>query len=184
MAPGLIIVDIQNDYFEDGKMPLMNPDKAANNAAKILQWFRKNDKDNIFHIQHIAEGPAMGYFIPDTVGAEIHASVSPLDGEDIVIKHFPNSFLQTDLEDKLRAKNITKVIIIGMMTHMCVDATARTATDLGFETTVIEDACATLDLTYEDDDLSAEKVHDSFIGALNGVYATITSTENFLNRTK
>lgn len=180
MTTGLIIVDIQNDYFKDGKMELVNPDKAASNAARILAWFRGNNEENIFHVQHIAADPAMGFFLPDTEGVEIHESVQPLENEDIIIKNFPNSFLQTDLESKLKENNVTKVIIIGMMTHMCIDATARAAVDLGFETTVIEDACATLDLSYDGHDVPAEQVHYAFIGALNGMYAAITSTENFL----
>src|SRR5690625_183596 len=180
MTTALIIVDIQNDYFKDGKMELVNPNNAAANAAKILAWFRENNKDNIFHVQHIAADPAMGFFLPDTVGAGIHESVKPLENEEIIIKNFPNSFLQTDLESKLKANGVTKVIVIGMMTHMCIDATARAAVDLGFETTVIEDACATLDLSYDGHEVPAEQVHYSFIGALNGMYAEILSTEDFL----
>lgn len=180
MTTALIIVDIQNDYFKDGKMELVKPDQAASNAAKVLAWFRENNKENIFHVQHIAADPAMGFFLPDTDGAEIHESVQPEEDEPVIVKHFPNSFLQTDLESKLKDNDIRKVIVIGMMTHMCIDATARAAVDLGFETTVIEDACATLDLSYNGHDVPAEQVHYSFIGALNGMYAQITSTEEFL----
>lgn len=180
MTTALIIVDIQNDYFKNGKMELVNPDQAASNAAKVLEWFRKNNKDNVFHVQHIAADPAMGFFLPDTDGAEIHESVQPEKDEPVIVKHFPNSFLQTDLESKLKENEVKKVIVIGMMTHMCIDATARAAVDLGFETTVIEDACATLDLSYNGRDVPAEQVHYAFIGALNGMYAEITSTEDFL----
>ncbi|WOV83093.1 cysteine hydrolase family protein [Sporosarcina jeotgali] len=180
MSTALIIVDIQNDYFANGKMELVNPDKAAANAAKVLESFRKNNKENIFHVQHIAADPALGFFLPDTEGAEIHETVQPLENENIIIKHFPNSFLKTDLESKLRENNVTKVIVIGMMTHMCIDATVRAAVDLGFETTLIEDACATRDLSYEGTDVTAEQVHYAFVGALNGMYAKVTSTEDFL----
>jgi len=98
----------------------------------------------------------------------------------VIVKNFPNSFLKTDLESKLRDNGVTKVIVIGMTTHMCIDATARAAVDLGFEMTVIEDACATHDLSYNGHDVPAEQVHYSFIAALNGMYAEITSTEDFL----
>lgn len=180
MSTALIIVDIQNDYFPNGNMELVNPDKAAANAAKVLESFRKNNKENIFHIQHIAADPALGFFLPDTKGAEIHETVQPLENESVIIKHFPNSFLQTDLESKLRDNGVTKVVVVGMMTHMCIDATVRAAVDLGFETTLIEDACATRDLSYEGKDVPAEQVHYAFVGALNGMYCAVTSTENFL----
>ena len=180
MNTALIIVDIQNDYFPNGKMELSNPQKAADNAAKILEQFRQINKENIFHVQHIAADPALGFFLPDTEGAEIHETVQPLENENIIIKHFPNSFLQTELESKLKEKEITKVVVVGMMTHMCIAATVRAAVELGFETTLIEDACATLDLSYQEQTVPAEQVHYAFVGALNGMYARVISTEEFL----
>jgi len=180
MSTALIIVDIQNDYFPNGKMELSNPEKAAANAAKVLEHFRQNNKDNIFHVQHIASDPALGFFLPNTKGAELHEAVLPLEHEHIVIKHTPNSFLNTELESKLRENGVTKVVVVGMMTHMCIDATVRAAVDLGFETTLIEDACATLDLSYEGKVVPAEQVHYAFVSAVNGMYCAVTSTEDFL----
>lgn len=180
MSTALIVIDIQNDYFPNGSMELVNPDKAAANAAKVIDWFRKNNKENIFHVQHIAADPALGFFLPDTDGAEIHDTVKPLENENLIIKHFPNSFLQTDLESKLKEQGVTKVIVVGMMTHMCIDATVRAAVDLGYETTLIEDACATRDLSYDGNVVPAEQVHYAFVGALDGMYAEITSTDDFL----
>jgi nicotinamidase-related amidase len=182
MSTALIIVDIQNDYFPKGNMELSNPEKAAANAAKLLEWFRKNNKENIFHIQHIAADPALGFFISDTVGAEVHETVQPLENESIIIKHFPNSFLKTELESQLKEKGITKVVVVGMMTHMCIDATIRAAVDLGYETTLIEDACATRDLSYEGKVVPADQVHYAFVGALNGMYCAVESTEDFLQK--
>ncbi|WKA52723.1 cysteine hydrolase family protein [Planococcus liqunii] len=182
MSTALIIVDIQKDYFPNGKMELSNPEEAAANAAKVLDWFRKNQKENIFHVQHVASDPAMGFFLPDTEGTEIHKAVHPLEHESIIIKHFANSFLQTDLESQLKEKGITKLVVVGMMTHMCIDATVRAAVDLGYETTLIEDACATRELTYQDKVVSAEQVHYAFVGALQGMYAEVTSTEAFLQQ--
>lgn len=182
MSTALIIVDIQNDYFPNGRMELSNPDKAAANAAKVLDWFRQNNKDNIFHVQHIASVPEMGFFLPNTEGAEIHETVQPLENENTIVKHFPNSFLKTDLESKLRDKGVTKVVVVGMMTHMCIDATVRAAADLGFETTLIEDACATRDLSYQDKVVPAEQVHYAFLSALSFAYANVISTEDFLQQ--
>lgn len=181
MNKALIIIDIQNDYFPNGNMELVNPEKAAGNAVKILDWFRKHHKDNIFHVQHIAANPALGFFLPGTEGAEIHRSIQPLENEDVIIKNFPNSFLKTSLESKLKEKEITEVIIVGMMTHMCIDATVRAAVDLGYVTTLIEDACATRDLSYEGNDVPAELVHYAFVSALDGMYAKVVSTEHFLS---
>lgn len=180
MSTALIVVDIQNDYFKDGRMELVNPDKAATNAAKVIDWFRENNKDNIFHVQHISADPALGFFLPDTEGAEIHETVQPLENENLIVKNFPNSFLKTDLESKLKEKGVNKVIVVGMMTHMCIDATVRAAVDLGYETLLIEDACATRDLSYDGKAIPAEQVHYAFVGALESMYCEVTSTEDFL----
>jgi nicotinamidase-related amidase len=182
MSTALIIVDIQNDYFPNGKMELSNPEKAAANAANVLEWFRQNNKDTIFHVQHFASDPALGFFLPDTEGVKINEAVLPLENESIIKKHFPNSFLKTELESHLKENGVTKVVIVGMMTHMCIDATVRAAVDLGFETTLIEDACATRDLSYQDKVVPAEQVHYAFVSALNGMYANVISTENFLQQ--
>lgn len=181
MSTALIIIDVQNDYFPNGKMELSNPVKAAANAGKVLQWFRQHDGP-IFHIQHISTREEAGFFLPNTEGAKINEAVLPLENEEIIIKHTPNSFFKTDLESKLKALGITKLVIVGMMTHMCVDATVRAARDLGFETTLIEDACTTRNLTYNGHDVPAEQVHYAFISALNGIYAKVISTEDFLQQ--
>ncbi len=182
MSTALIIVDIQNDYFPNGKMELKSPDKAAANAAKVLDWFRQNNKDNIFHVQHIASSPELGFFLPNTEGAEIHETVQPLEHENIIVKNFPNSFLKTDLEAKLKEKSVTKVVVVGMMTHMCIDATVRAAVDLGYETTLIEDACATRDLSYQGKVVPAEQVHNAFVSALQSMYCVVSTTEDFLQQ--
>lgn len=182
MNTALLIIDIQNDYFPNGKMELNNPEQAAANAAKALAWFRQHNQDNIFHVQHLAHDPAIGFFLPETPGADIHTSVAPLASEDVTVKYAPNSFVNTDLENKLKAKNITKLVVVGMMTHMCVDSTVRAAADLGFEITVLEDACTTLALSYNDVQLTAEQVHYSYMAGLHGIFAQVVSTEDFLNQ--
>lgn len=182
MNTALLIIDIQNDYFPNGRMELNDPEQAATNAAKALTWFRQNKKDNIFHIQHLAHDPSVGFFLPDTEGAEIHASVAPLASEDITVKYAPNSFLNTDLEKKLKEKEVTKLVVVGMMTHMCVDSTVRAAADLGFEVTVLEDACTTRPLSYDNIEVSAEQVHYSYMAGIHGVFGKVISTDDFLNQ--
>lgn len=98
MNTALIIIDIQNDYFPGGKMELYKAEEAASNAAIVLEWFRQNNKDHIFHVQHISKDPSASFFLPHTKGVDIHSSVKPLDSENIIIKHTPNSFLNTNLE--------------------------------------------------------------------------------------
>lgn len=175
----LIIIDIQNDYFEEGKMPLVAPEAAAQNAKKILADFRLKNLPVII-VQHIASRPEGGFFLPNTLGAEIHASVKPLDTEKIVVKHYPNSFRETDLYEYLNKLDINDLVICGMMTHMCIDATTRAAKDLGYNCTVIGDACATCDLEIFGNVTEAKDVHNSFLSALNYFYAKVTTADQYL----
>ena len=175
----LLIIDIQNDYFERGMMPLSNSEEAAMNAKKLLTDFRQKELPIII-VQHIASRPESGFFLPNTYGAEIHESVKPLNTEKIVVKHFPNSFRETDLDSYLNKSGIKDLVICGMMTHMCIDATTRAAKDLGFNCTLIADACATKDLEINGKIVTAENVHNSFLAALNYFYSTVTNTNEYI----
>lgn len=179
MNTALILIDIQNDYFENGTMPLVGSEKASLNARQILDKFRAVGLP-IIHIQHIAARPNSTFFLPATKGSEIHDNVKPKENEKVIIKHFPNSFRETELLEYLKSKNITDLVICGMMTHMCVDATTRAAKDLGFNITLISDACATRDLTINGVTVKAADVHNSFLAAFNGFYASVITTKQYL----
>ena len=181
MNTALILIDIQNDYFAGGKMELVEPDWAADNAKLILDRFRY-DGFPIVHIQHIATSPTATFFLPDTPGADIHEKVLPLPTEKTIVKHFPNSFRETELLEYLKGNKIENLVICGMMTHMCIDATTRAAKDVGFNCLLIGDACATRDLEINNQTVKAKDVHNSFLAALNSFYATVMTTDSYLNK--
>ena len=174
----LLIIDIQNDYFPGGKYPLVNPSEAAKKAYMILQCFREHNCPHV-HIQHISKKPDATFFLSGERGTDIHDSVAHFEGEPIVYKHEPNSFLNTDLLELLKSWETERVVITGMMTHMCVDATARAASDLGFQVIIAEDACATRDLKYGDTTIPAELVHKAFLAALKS-YGKVMKSEEIL----
>src|SRR5512139_3121929 len=131
MKTALLIIDIQNDYFPGGKGELVNPLDAAKKAYQLLQCFREHRQPTV-HIQHVSTRPGATIFLPGSEGTHIHDAVAHFEGEPLVQKHFPNSFRDTNLLDLLKSWEIERVIVCGMMTHMCVDATARAVVDLGF----------------------------------------------------
>jgi nicotinamidase-related amidase len=176
MKTALLIIDIQNDYFPGGKYPLVKPLEAAQKAYMILQCFRESGAPHV-HIQHVSLEPDATFFISGDRGTDIHDSVAHFEGEPIVYKHEPNSFLNTNLLELLQSWEIERVVITGMMTHMCVDATARAAVDLGFQVIVAEDACATRDLKYGDTTIPAEQVHKAFLAALTWYGRVMKSDE-------
>lgn len=179
MSKALIIIDIQNDYFQGGNCELVNPLEASLKAKEVLEYFRKNHMP-VFHVQHINIREGATFFLSNTKGVEIYENVKPLEDEIIIQKNFPNSFLQTNLEVELEKQNIKELVICGMMSHMCVDSTTRAAFDLGFECTVVHDACTTKDLEFLGHKIKASDVHDSFMSALGSVFAKVVSVEDIL----
>jgi len=180
MKTGLILVDIQNDYFIDGKMELEGMDAAAANAGKLLNLFREKTWPT-FHIQHISNYQGATFFLPDTKGAELNPAIAPLAGETIIQKHFPNSFRETVLLDALKNTGVEQVVICGAMSHMCIDGTTRAAADMGFTCILIHDACATRDLVFGDKTVRAADVHASFMAALGSAYAQVVNCSDFLS---
>jgi len=179
MKLGLVLIDIQNDYFSGGKMELVGMESAAQKAELILQKFRKLQHP-VFHIRHVSLRPDATFFLPGTKGMEIHQSVSPLNAENVIEKNYPNSFRGTALYEQLKAAAIERLIICGAMSHMCIDATTRAAFDLGFSCTVIEDGCATRDLLFKGETIKADKVHAAFMSALSVPYAKVLSAIEFM----
>jgi len=180
MKPTLLLIDIQNDYFEGGKMELVKMDEAAVYAQKLLSHFRKNNLPIVF-IQHLATKPNASFFIPGTSGTEIHDSILPAENETVIIKNFPNSFRSTNLHQHLQSTGTSDLVICGAMSHMCIDTTVRAAADLGYSCTLISDACATRDLGFNDQTVKAADVQIAYMAALNGTFAQVISTEQFLN---
>lgn len=178
MKTALLVIDIQNDYFEGGKYPLVKPLEAAKKAYELLQCFRESGGTHV-HIQHISLKPDAAFFVKGDSGSDIHDSVAHFEGESIVYKHYPNAFRETNLLDLLKGWGIERVVITGMMTHMCVDATTRAAADFGFQVIVAEDACATRDLQYGDTTIPADLVHKSFLAALKS-YGKVMKTEEVM----
>jgi nicotinamidase-related amidase len=170
MNPALLIVDIQNDYFPGGKMPLEGSIEASEKAKLLLAKFREKGFP-VFHIQHWSIKPNATFFLPNTEGAAIHENVRPLPGEIVIQKNFPNSFRQTALLDGLKERSASELVVAGMMTHMCIDATTRAAFDLGFKCTLAHDACATKSLAFGETTVPAQHVHSAFVSALHGTYA-------------
>lgn len=174
----LIVVDLQNDYLADGRFPLVGIDAAIENAVRVVAAARQGG-DLVVNVRH--ESPADGpFFAAGTEGAQITSQMAPQDGEPVVTKNHPNSFRDTGLADMLSSAGIEEVTVVGAMSHMCIDATARAASDLGYKTTIVEDACATRDLEFKGDVVSADKVHAAYMSALAFGYGQVVSTAEYL----
>ncbi|MFM9876696.1 MAG: cysteine hydrolase family protein [Rhodoglobus sp.] len=181
MTRALVLIDLQLDYFEGGAHPLVGPDAAVRNAAAVLEHFRASGEP-VIHVFHVWDAPEATFFRPGTRGVRIHPAVAPAAGEGLVQKGNPNSFLDTSLEADLRALGVDEVVVAGMMTSVCVDSSTRAAADLGFEVTVIGDACAAPDLEFGGTTVPAAQVQAAFLAALGENFATVVSAEELLAR--
>jgi nicotinamidase-related amidase len=175
----LIVVDIQNDYFPQGKWPLAGADAAADNAARLLAAFRETG-DSVVHIRHEFTSADAPFFTPGSDGAKLHPKVLNRADEPVVLKHFVNSFRETELQAILDEQGIKELVVVGSMSHMCVDGITRAAADLGYTVTVIHDACASRDLEFNGMTVPAAHVHAAFMSALGFAYASVVSTDEFL----
>lgn len=175
----LIVVDIQNDYFPGGKWPLVGVDAAADNAARIIQAIRGSG-DLVVHIRHEFTSEDAPFFTPNSEGAKLHPKVLNKADEPVVLKHFVNSFRETELKQILDQHGIEELVVIGAMSHMCVDGITRAAADMGYKVKVIHDACASRDLEFNGTTVPAAHVHAAFMAALGFAYAEVISTEALL----
>jgi len=165
----LLLIDIQYFYYPGSPGVLVNPELASANASLVLKKFREAGQV-VVHVRHNAKA-----------GGEIYPDVAPRNDEKVITKNHVNSFLETDLLEYLQQHNIKRLIICGMMTHMCVEGTTRAASDIGFECIVIGDACATRDLKFGDTVIPAEQVHFSTLSTIAYAYGKVMNTKQFLD---
>jgi nicotinamidase-related amidase len=174
----LVVIDAQNEYV-DGKLPLPGVKPALANIARLLAKARA-DGGLIVHVQH--RGRAGGAFDPATRAFAIADEAAPKAGETVVEKPLPNSFAGTTLNEKLTSMGAKRLVLAGFMTHMCVSSTARAALDLGYQTTVVADACATRDLpTGKGGDISAADLHRAELAALADRFSIVCDADILTN---
>lgn len=159
LPSALLIIDVQDFYFPGGKLPLFNSEAASEKASELLKLFR-SQKIPVIHVQHKG-------------GGNIHKNVTPLPGEKVITKEEANSFAGTDLLDYLKFLEVKRLVICGMQTHMCVEAAVRAAYDYGFTVIIVQDACATRDLKWNERTISAGDIHASTLASLNRYYGSV-----------
>lgn len=166
----LVMIDCQNTYTY-GVMELDGVQRALDEAAVLLDRARSAGIP-IIHIQHNA-GPGSPYDIEADSGAIVDR-VAPRAGEPVVVKAYPNSFVQTDLDEQLKAANASHLLLAGFMTHMCVNSTARGAFNLGYASTVVASATATRPLAGPDAAMvPAAELQAASLAAIADLFAVV-----------
>ena len=176
--PALMIIDMQKGMADASAGPRNNPDAEGNIAALLDAWRRADAR--VVHVRHISRTPGSPFW-PGQPGVEFQERLAPLPGEHVVEKNVPDAFIHSGLERWLHARGITQLVIVGVSTNNSVEATARTAGNLGFYTQVVSDATFAFDkVDYSGTKRSADEVHAMSLANLEGEYAVITDTQRLL----
>lgn len=172
----LIIIDMQRGMRDPSAGPRNNPQAELAIAMMLDAW--RNAKAPIVHVRHISRTLGSPFW-PGQLGVEFQQDLQPLDAEHVVEKKVPDAFIHFGLESWLRVRGIESVVIVGVSTNNSVEATARTAGNLGFTTYVASDATfAFAKSDYNGVLRSAEEVHAMALANLHGEYAQVlTSAE-------
>ncbi len=175
----LLVIDMQQGMSGLATGERNNPTAESNIEALLAAW-RKNGYP-IVHIRHISRTPGSPFW-PGQPGVEFQPELSPLADEHVVEKNVPDAFVHTGLERWLHVRDIRKVVIVGVSTSNSVEATARTASCLGFRVLVVEDGTFTFaKMDYSGVQRSASEVHAMSLANLDGEYASILSTAQALS---
>jgi nicotinamidase-related amidase len=178
MKQALLVIDIQNDYFDGGAMALYQAEEMLQQSNKLIAYGEEHNYP-IYIIQHVGSENA-SFFIPETEGVQLHPKLNISNATAVIQKHYPNSFRDTTLQHELEQKGISELIVCGAMTHMCIDTTVRTGFDLGYNITLISDACATKDLLFEDHKVDAVDVQAAYLAALGQAFCRVINIETLI----
>ncbi len=143
MKKGLLVIDVQNDYFPSGKFPLWNSEKTLDNIEKLIVK-AKNNNVPVILVQHIADSNSP-FFAEGTEGDEIHPRIlQAAPPEKIIGKTFADAFYKTDLTEVLSELGVEELLVCGMMTHNCVTHTAVSKSAEKYSVKVLPDCCTTV----------------------------------------
>ncbi|TXD96816.1 cysteine hydrolase [Psychrobacter frigidicola] len=176
----LVLIDFQNEYV-DGAMPLGELGASATANARLLLDKARQDSIPVFHIAHHGQDND-NVFDPLSSKVNIVDSLQPLDSEETIVKMHPNAFYDTPLQELIKSAGKQQIVFAGFMSHMCVSSSVRVAFDLGFESFVCHDACATRDLPdVKGDVIKADAVHNAAMAALQDRFAALVTTDKLVN---
>lgn len=177
--PCLIIIDMQKG-MANTDVNSRNNHQAEEHVGRLLQAWRAAGA-HVVHVRHISRSPGSP-FAPGQSGVEFQEALQPLRHEHVVEKNVPDAFINTALERWLRVRNVNRIVLAGVSTNNSVEASARTAGNLGFDTLVVANATFAFAMTdYAGTLRSAEEVHAMSLANLDGEYATVVDTRRALD---
>lgn len=161
MKRGLLVIDVQNEYFF-GKLPVSHPPGSLGNILKAMDAATVNQIP-VAMIQHTAKSDTSPVFRKGSPEWELHPDVAKRHWDVLIEKNWPDSFTETNLEEWLKSNRINTLIVCGYMTQMCCDTTARRAFHLGYAVEFLSDATGTLAFKNEAGSVTDEELHRAIL---------------------
>ncbi|WP_394424383.1 cysteine hydrolase family protein [Vreelandella stevensii] len=179
-AAALIIIDMQQGMATPDAGARNNPQAEANIQRLLMAW--RQAAGVVVHVRHVSRSPDSPFW-PGQSGVLFQPALAPLPSEHVVEKNVPDAFVHSGLERWLHARGIRELVVVGVSTSNSVEATARTAGNLGFGTWVVSDATFTFaKCDYAGMERTADEVHAMSLANLAGEYAQIVDTQGALAR--
>ncbi len=176
-AAALLIIDVQVG-IDDSRGERNNP-AAERNIATLLAAWRRHQWP-IVHVQHDSIEPE-SKLRPGLPGNAIKPEAQPQAGETLVRKQTNSAFVGTGLEQDLRQRGIERLVVAGLTTDHCVSASVRSAADLGFDVTLVTDACAAFGRSgYDGRYYSGDEIHRNNLVSLDQEFCRLRDIESLL----
>jgi nicotinamidase-related amidase len=180
MKRALLVIDVQNEYFT-GKLPVSYPPGSLANILRAMDAAAAQDIPVVV-IRHAVKSDASPVFRKGSPEWELHPEVATRRRDVLIEKNWPDSFMDTGLEEWLKRHGVGKVAICGYMTQMCCDTTARRGFHLGYEVEFLSDATGTLAFQNEAGSVTAEELHRAILVTQAARFSKVVKTEEWLVR--
>ena len=138
----LLVIDMQKGLVDE---ELYDYDAFLEKTVKLISAARKN-KVEVIYVQHDA-GPGSGLSVGDD-SFNIADQVSPEKGEKTFIKTINSCFGNKEFKEYMEQQEDKRLMIIGLQTNYCIDATVKSAFERGYEVIIPEGTNSTFDNDY------------------------------------
>lgn len=167
----LLVVDVQNTLINANPY---NEQRVIENVKKLILNARDNKKEVLYVRHDDGKGTELE---SGTYGWQIYDEIAPNSTELIFEKQYNSAFYKTNLKEYLDSKDIDTIILVGLQTEYCIDATCKSAFDHGYKIIIPEET----NTTFDNDYLSGEKLYEFYNYKIwNKRFADVISVEEVI----